>query len=238
MRCIPATLAPLGRKTCAAWAAGARPGAAGTLELMAAPNLPTVSLMQPTLMSKPFHREGWIYEEKYDGWRVVAYKDADRVRLVSRNGRDLTHRFRELAAAVGALPARTLILDGEIAVFDTALVSRFEWLLRRRPKDGTATPPMLIAFDCLYARRKDLRERPLRIRRHVLEGEVDGRRLILPARRLADDGLAAWAEVLVRGYEGLVAKNHESRYVPGRTGAWLKVKQPHYREGERGFYKL
>jgi ATP-dependent DNA ligase len=84
-----------------------------------------------------------------------------------RNGRDLTHRFPELVAAVGSLPARILILDGEIAAFDTALVSRFEWL-RGRPKDETATPPMLMAFDCLYARRKDLRERPLSIRRHVL----------------------------------------------------------------------
>jgi bifunctional non-homologous end joining protein LigD len=124
------------------------------------------------------------------------------VRLVSRNGRDLTQRFPELAAAVGALPARTLILDGEIAVFDSALVSRFEWL-RGRPKDETATPPMLMAFDCLYARRKDLRARPLHLRRHVLEGEVDGHRLILPARRLADDGLTAWAEgsrVATRGW--------------------------------------
>jgi len=173
---------------------------------MGSPNLPIVALMQPTLVSKPFHRPGWVYEEKYDGWRVVAYKNAERVRLVSRNGRDLTPRFRELAAAVGVLPARSLILDGEIAVFDTALISRFEWL-RGQPKDETATPPMLIAFDCLYARRKDLRERPLGVRRHVLEAEVDGHRLILPARRLADDGLAAWEEVLERGYEGLVAKD-------------------------------
>jgi bifunctional non-homologous end joining protein LigD len=82
---------------------------------MAAPNLPTVNLMQPTLVSKPFHGEGWIFEEKYDGWRVVAYKDRDQVRLVSRNGRDLTQRFPELVAAVGALPARTPSLDAEVA---------------------------------------------------------------------------------------------------------------------------
>ncbi|HXA95794.1 MAG TPA: hypothetical protein VN323_09550, partial [Candidatus Dormibacteraeota bacterium] len=134
--------------------------------------LPTVDLMHATQIAKPFHRPGWVYEEKYDGWRVVAYKDADRVRLVSRNGRDLTRRFPGLVAAMGDLPARTLILDGEIAAFDTGLVSRFEWL-RGRPKDQTATPPMLMVFDCLYARRKDLRGRPLDVRRHVLESEVD-----------------------------------------------------------------
>ncbi len=201
---------------------------------MAPSALPTVNLMHPTLIATPFHREGWVYEEKYDGWRVLAYKDGRVVRLVSRNGHDLTRRFPELVGAVGALPARTLVLDGEVAVFDITLISRFEWL-RGRPKDETATPALYMVFDCLYARRKDLRERPLRIRRHVLEGELDGHRLILPARRLADDGLKAWEEVLARGYEGLVAKDPASPYRGGRTLSWLKVKQPHYREGERGW---
>ena len=59
--------------------------------------------------------------------------------------------------------------------------------------------------------------------------------MIFPARRLSQNGLKAWEEVLARGYEGLVAKDPESRYLPGRTVAWLKVKQPHYREGERGW---
>lgn len=121
-----------------------------------------------------------------------------------------------------------------MALFDTALISRIEWL-RARPKDETATPALYMVFDCLYARGKDLRGRPLRIRRHVLEGEVDGQRFILPARRLAPNGLEAWAEVLAQGYEGLVGKDETSRYREGRTVAWLKVKQPRYREGERGW---
>jgi len=61
---------------------------------------PTVSLMQPTLVSTPFHREGWVYEDKYDGWRMVACKREDRVQLISRPGRDHTSRFPELVAAV------------------------------------------------------------------------------------------------------------------------------------------
>jgi len=64
---------------------------------------------------------------------------------------------------------------------------------------------------------------------------IQGQDLVLPARRLADDGLTAWQEVLTRGYEGLVAKDPASPYVGGRTLSWLKVKQPHYREGERGW---
>jgi ATP dependent DNA ligase domain len=58
--------------------------------------------MAPTLVREPFHRDGWIYEEKVDGYRMLAYKDGQRVRLVSRHGVDHTRRFRDLAAAVAA----------------------------------------------------------------------------------------------------------------------------------------
>lgn len=58
--------------------------------------------MQPTLVREPFHRDGWVYEEKYDDWHMVAYKHGQQVRLVSRNGRDPTERFADLAAAITA----------------------------------------------------------------------------------------------------------------------------------------
>jgi len=94
--------------------------------------------MAPTLVREPVHRAGWIYEEKVDGWRIVAYKDRDSVRLVSRTGVDHSRRFRDIAAAIAKLSARTLVLDGEVAIFDEQLRSRFDWLrepeqpLRRR----------------------------------------------------------------------------------------------------------
>jgi bifunctional non-homologous end joining protein LigD len=68
--------------------------------------------MAPTLVREPFHRPGLVYEEKVDGWRILAYKAGERVRLVSRNGRDHTRRFADLAAAIAKLSARTLVLDG------------------------------------------------------------------------------------------------------------------------------
>ena len=66
--------------------------------------------MAPQLVRPPFHRNGWVYEEKVDGWRMLAYKDGTRVRLISRNGVDHTLRFRELAAAVATLHADVLVV--------------------------------------------------------------------------------------------------------------------------------
>jgi bifunctional non-homologous end joining protein LigD len=192
-----------------------------------------IDMMHATLVAQPFHREGWVYEEKYDGWRMLAYKRGNQVQLVSRAGRDHTRRFPKLVVAIASLPPDSLILDGELCIFDDQLISRFEWL-RERPKDETATPPIFMAFDCLLVAGHDLREQALSVRRDQLEQMLDGQNLLLPARRLADDGLKSWAQVVERGYEGLAAKDPVSPYRGGRTLAWLKVKVPHYREGERG----
>ncbi len=180
------------------------------------------ALMHATEVARPFHREGWVYEEKVDGWRMVATKAAGAVRLVSRN--------------VDRLKAKAYTLDGEVAVFDKSLVSRFEWL-RGRPNDEPATLPVYMVFDLLELNGRDLRDRPLRDRRRLLERLVSSPGMIFPARRLDRNGLMAWREALQRGYEGIVAKDPESRYVPGRTLSWLKVKQKDYRKEERGFYR-
>jgi bifunctional non-homologous end joining protein LigD len=179
--------------------------------------------MAATLIREPFHRPGWIYEEKYDGWRMLAYKDGLRVRLISRQGVDHTARFREVAAAIAALRAPSLVLDGEVCVFDEDLVSQFH-LLGRPDPDVIATPPVLMAFDVLHVHGLDVRGLPLHRRRLILEQELDGARMTFPARRLAANGHAAWAIVKERGYEGLVGKDQESTYPGGTTRAWLKLK--------------
>jgi bifunctional non-homologous end joining protein LigD len=197
-------------------------------------SIPSVELMHPTLIARPFHREGWVYEEKVDGWRMLAYKRGHDVRLISRNGREHTKRFPGIVAAIRELDAPMLVLDGEVAVFDEKLLSRFEWLRHHAPPE-VATPPIFIAFDCPVARGKDLRERPLYVRRNVIEDLLDNCDLVLPVRRLSDDGLKAWEQVLEHGFEGLVAKDPASPYLGGRTLAWLKVKQRDYRVEERGW---
>ena len=129
--------------------------------------LPTYSPMIPTLIAKPFHRDGWVYEEKVDGYRMLAYKAGPRVQLLSRRGIDHAWRYPDVAAAIAALPAPTVVLDGELAVFDKQLRSRFDWLRHRQPAE-VATPPVLIAFDVLYLKGRDITIRPLRDRRRRL----------------------------------------------------------------------
>lgn len=187
--------------------------------------------MAPTLVHEPYHRDGSVYEEKVDGWRMVVYKGGQRVRLLSRHGVDHTRRFAGIAAAIAKLSGRTLVLDAEVAIFDRQLRSRFDWLRDPDP-DEVATPPLLMVFDLLYRSGRDQTKRPLRDRRARLEELVAGAGRIFPVRRLAPNGLVAWAQVLETGFEGYVAKDEASPYVAGVTRSWLKVKVPGWTDPE------
>ena len=84
--------------------------------------------MLATLVDKPFHLPGWIHEEKYDGIRILAYKEGTHVSLITRNKIERTERYPEVAATVGKLKPRTLLLDGEVVVFGRHNVSHFQLL--------------------------------------------------------------------------------------------------------------
>jgi bifunctional non-homologous end joining protein LigD len=174
--------------------------------------------MLATLVAEAFDKPGWVFEEKYDGDRILAYKEGNRVRLLSRNGTDRTDRFPGIAAAIASLPPPRLLLDGEVVVFDKKGVSRFQ-LLQQRHGD-----PVYAVFDCLFHDGKDLRREPLSLRRAVMEGCIGSGGTLIPSERLADSGLAAFRKAQSRGYEGMVAKDSESPYVEARSMKWLKVK--------------
>jgi bifunctional non-homologous end joining protein LigD len=174
--------------------------------------------MLATLVAEPFDRPGWVYEEKYDGDRILAYKEGSRVRLLSRNGKDNTARFAGIASAIARLRPATLVLDGEVVVFDRERVSRFQLLQQDR---GV---PAYAVFDCLFADGKDLRAEPLSARRAALERLVSSQGVLLLSRRLAANGLDAYRQAKRRGFEGLVAKDESSPYVGKRSKSWLKVK--------------
>jgi len=193
--------------------------------------------MLATLVREPFHKPGWVYEEKYDGYRILAYKEGSRVHLYSRNAIDRTDRFFDVAAAMSTLQPSTLLLDGEVSVFDREGVSRFQLL-----QNLAAGKSIFAVFDCLYKDGQDLRRRPLSERRVALEeslrlnklankprnkatkNKVGLNQVIVPSSRLASDGLQAYRLAIQRKFEGLVAKDLSSPYVEGRSNFWVKVK--------------
>ncbi|HBZ70387.1 MAG TPA: DNA ligase [Deltaproteobacteria bacterium] len=177
--------------------------------------------MLATLVAEPFDKPGWVYEEKYDGDRILAYKEGARVRLLSRNDKDNTDRFPKIAAAIARLRPATLVLDGEAVVFDRKRVSRFQLLQQNQGE------PTYAVFDCLFADGKDLRDEPLSARRAVLEKIVSSEGVLLLSHRLAANGLAAYELAKRSGYEGLVAKDLASRYLGVRSKSWLKLKIHH-----------
>ena len=175
--------------------------------------------MLATLVAAPFHKPGWVYEEKYDGDRILAYKEEGRVRLLSRNDIDRTAGFPRIAAAIQALSPKTLLLDGEVVIFDKHQVSRFQLLQQSKGE------PVYAVFDCLYCDGKDLRREPLSIRRSILQRVLKAKSTVLMlSRGLAENGLEAYKMASQRGYEGLVAKDLSSPYIEKRSDKWLKVK--------------
>ena len=166
----------------------------------------------------PFTRPNWVFEEKYDGVRMLAYKEGKQVSLMSRNGIDRTSRYPEIAAAIQKLKPKTLCIDGEVVVFDARHVSRFQLL-----QQGKGVPQYAI-FDCLYAEGSDLRKKALSLRRAAIEKYVEPSGRLMLSTILSPDGLKAFQIASKRGFEGVVCKNLASFYIERRSSEWLKVK--------------
>ncbi len=175
---------------------------------------------------------GCRYEPKWDGYRLVVVRGATGTRLWSKQGRDLTDRFPDVAAAALAqVPAGTVV-DGEVVVWGGERLD-FGLLQRRLVTPPTrmaalaaAHPASYVAFDLLAAGGTDQRRRPWRARRAALE-ELAQRwapPLQLSPVTADPDEARGWAEDLrPLGVEGLVAKGAATRYAGGRR-EWLKVK--------------
>lgn len=174
--------------------------------------------MLASIADEPFSRPNWVFEEKYDGVRLITYKDGANVSMISRNAIDRASHYPGIVAAIRKLKAKTLVLDGEVVVFDPKKVSRFQLLQQSRGH------PQYVIFDCLYVNGKDLRNEPLSARRAALERVVKPSTVMLLSARLAEDGLKAFQIASRRGLEGLIAKNLDSAYYEGRSSQWLKVK--------------
>lgn len=166
---------------------------------------------------------GWSYELKLDGYRAIAFKTSDHVKLRSRNNKDFTRKYRGVAQALTALPDETIV-DGEIVALDESGRPSFNALQNYGSLDSSV---FYYVFDVLMLARRDVMSEPLTKRRDLL------RKHILPKLkdpiRESPELNAALPDIInaVRdqGLEGIVAKNLNSAYEPGRrSGAWRKMR--------------
>ena len=173
----------------------------------------------PRPAKQPPAGPGWIHEIKHDGFRILAHRDGDRVRLITRNGFDFADRFTLIVEAIAALPVRSCVLDGEAIAVDADGLSVFD-LIRYRQHDRTVT---LCAFDLLELDGEDLRRTPLRAAQGHAQGPVAPRpcgRRVQPARAIV------YRQACALGCEGIVSKRLGSPYRAGRTDHWIKIKNP------------
>jgi bifunctional non-homologous end joining protein LigD len=174
------------------------------------------------VVEAPPDGDEWLHEIKHDGYRIVARIEEGEVRLVSRNGKDWTKEFPQVARAVGRLPAGTALLDGEVAAVLPNGATSFQALQRRA--DG-GTPLVYFAFDLLHLDGWDLRGARLLDRKEVLRRLLEA---APPALRFSDHvrgrGPEFFETAREAGLEGVVSKRADAPYREGRGGDWRKAK--------------
>jgi bifunctional non-homologous end joining protein LigD len=192
----------------------------------------TLSPMLAESTDAPFHRDGWMWEPKLDGYRVLAFIDEHGVRLRSRRGLELAPQFPKLCAELAEQAVHGMILDGEIVAFDAAGKPSFGALQERAQLKGAreiaaadqTRPVVFYTFDLLHFAGVDVRRSPYTDRRRYLA------QCLLPSPlvqlvHVAEDGVALNAAAVASGFEGVVGKRKESPYEAGkRSASWLKVK--------------
>lgn len=181
----------------------------------------------------------WVYELKYDGYRMLAFVEGNRARLITRNGHDYTARFR---AAVSSLLdvacGRAMVLDGEMTVADEQGRTDFQALqgyLRNHGAHGLT----YMLFDLLALDGEDLRARPLAERKEALEALLrDAPRNLRYSRHVTGNGEQCFEAACAMGMEGIVGKRAGSPYTGARNGDWVKRKCDRRREFVIGGYTL
>jgi bifunctional non-homologous end joining protein LigD len=186
---------------------------------------PCLALLQAKVPAGP----DWLFEVKWDGYRLAVHIDRQHVRIITRGGHDWTHRFPSIAAAAVKIGVHTAILDGEAVVLDERGRSDFGALQRSLGGRGgkrTSTESILMVFDLLYLDGHDLTGSELTVRRHLLEDLVvaGGDGAIRLSEEVEADGANLLEHACQVGLEGIIAKRREQPYRSGRTGDWLKIK--------------
>jgi bifunctional non-homologous end joining protein LigD len=177
--------------------------------------------MLATLTDAPFDDPGWVFEDKYDGFRMIAEIKNGKVALYSRNGKIISRSYIEVAKALEGVDADAVI-DGELVAIGKDGVSHFQLLQNALRHEAKL---LYCAFDLTFENGEDLRKRPLLERKKRLKAILPRDKLIAFSRHREASGTKFFAEAERKGLEGIMAKRADSHYASGsRTADWLKIK--------------
>jgi bifunctional non-homologous end joining protein LigD len=177
--------------------------------------------MLATLIDAPFDGPDWVFENKWDGFRVVAYLTRGRVTLYSRSGIMLSDSYRAVADALRGVP-HDAVLDGEVVALDARGIARFQLLQNAH---RTRVRLRYYLFDLMLLDEEDLRPLPLLARKERLRRLVPRHPLLAFSAHHAEFGRRFFAAAARRGLEGIMAKRANSPYLSGvRSTDWLKIK--------------
>ena len=173
----------------------------------------------------------WLHEIKHDGYRLIVQREGKRVRLFTRNGYDWTDRYPLIAEAALRNRSSSFVVDGEAVLLGVDGISDFNGLHSRRHDDEV----MLYAFDILALDGDDLRKLPLHLRKNTLARLLARRPegIFVSDFEQGEIGPDLFRHACKFGLEGMVSKRRDSRYRPGRSPDWIKVKNRSHPAMER-----
>lgn len=177
--------------------------------------------MLATLTDAPFDDPGWVFEDKFDGFRMVCEVRKGKVALYSRNGQIISESYVEVAKALEGVKGDAVI-DGELVAVGKDGVSHFQLLQNALRHEARL---LYCAFDLMFAGGEDLRKLPLLERKKRLRAILPRHKLIAFSKHRKASGKKFFAEAERKHLEGIMAKRADSAYASGsRTADWLKVK--------------
>ena len=191
-----------------------------------------VEPMKAVLINHPFDREGWIFEDKYDGIRAISYIRKGSVEILSRNQKPMLLRYPELKYLAKWVKAKEAILDGEIIVVNKHGTASFQELQARFGVTNLGTIERLarsqkiiyFVFDVLYVDGYNLIPARLLDRKKVLARIIREQDVLKVAPFIQREGLKLFRKAELQQLEGIMAKNGASRYEERRSNEWLKIK--------------
>ncbi len=183
--------------------------------------------------------DDWLYELKYDGYRIVVYAEGNSVRLMTRNGNDYSSRLYDISAAVADWTGgRAVVLDGEVVITDASGRTDFQ-ALQNYMKNRNSLKLTYIVFDLLALDGVDLRQQPLIKRKEMLESIMkDAPPKLHYSRYVKGHGKESLKAACEADMEGIIGKKEDSVYSGTRNGDWIKLKCSKRQEFVIGGYTL